>query len=143
MRGAVGVIARGEVPGDALRGADPVLHAGAAIYLLLIGLLVVVAALEQVIERRDDAHAHTVVVQRDVPKPALPVGGLDHHGGAFIASGVAVGAFPVGPDGALVQSRIPDAQFELVLDQAALAAGVDHNLGAHFADRPVGKVADL
>ena len=63
----------------------------------------------------------------------MAVGGLDHHGGALIASGVAVGPFPIGPDGALIQRRIPDTQFELMLQEPTLAAAVI-NYGHLLAD---------
>ena len=39
---------------------------------------------------------------------------LDDHRGAFVAAGVAIRAFPVGPDGAFVEHRIPDAQAQPV-----------------------------
>ena len=41
---------------------------------------------------------------------------LQHHRRAFVAAGVAVGALPVGPDRALVEDRVPDAQAQAVLD---------------------------
>ena len=96
------------------------------------------AALEQVVERRDDADADDVVVQRDVPEPALSIRRLQHHRRALVAAGVAVGAFPVGPDRALVEDGIPEAQLEAVLQQRRLAAGVDDDLGVHVAARAVG-----
>ena len=108
---------------------------GAALDFLLIRLLPIAASFEQVIERRDDAHADTVVVQRDVPEPAVPAGGLNHHRRAFVAPGVAVGALPVGPDGALVQHRIPQAQPQAVHQQPVLAARVDDDGRADVAPR--------
>ena len=89
-------------------------------------------SLEQRIERGDDADADDVVVQRNVPEPSLSIGGLEHHRRAFVAPGVAIGAFPVGPDGALVEHRVPDPEAHLVLEQAVLSAGVDDHLGAHL-----------
>ena len=58
---------------------------------------------------------------------------LQHHRGAFVAAGVAVGALPVRPDRALVQQRIPHAQLEPVLQQRRLSARIDDDLGANVA----------
>ena len=55
----------------ASRFDDALLDRRAALDLLVVGLLVAAAALEQVVERRDDADADDVVVLRDVPEPAL------------------------------------------------------------------------
>src|SRR5690606_33469439 len=80
-----------------------------------------------------DAAADDVVVQRDVPEPALAVAGLDDERGPLVAAGVAVRALPVGPDRALVEDRVPHPQAEPVHQQAVLAAGVDDDLRAHLA----------
>ena len=48
-------------------------------------------------------------------------------------AGVAIGALPVGPQGRLLQLRVPLAQLEAAHDHRALAAGVDDHLGAHLA----------
>src|SRR3989449_1277513 len=140
FRRAIRIIFRREVAGDSRRGCDALLDGGAAVHFFPIRLLVTGAILEQVIERRHDADRHDVVVQGDVPEPAvalrirgpLPPGPrrLQHHGRAFVAAGVAIRAFPVRPDGALVQHRIPDTQAETILNQPGLPAGVDDDLGA-------------
>ena len=90
-------------------------------------------SLEEVVEWRDDSHADAVVVQRNVPEPALFAGRLDDDGRTLIATGVAIGVLPVGPDGAFVEDRVPDTQLEAVLQQSALTAGVDDHLGPHLA----------
>ena len=113
------------------------LTAAAAVDFLLIGLLVILATLEQIVERCHDADADDVVVERDVPEPAVLALGLQHHRRAFVAAAVAIGAFPVGPDRALVQDRIPQAQLEPVLQERRLAAGVDDDLGTDVAARAV------
>ncbi len=100
--------------------------------LFLVGLRVRAAALEEVVEGGDDPDAHGVVVKRDVPEPAVAARGLEHHGGALVPPGVAVRPLPVGPDGALVENRVPDAKPQAVLDDPRLAAGVHHDLGPHL-----------
>ena len=49
--------------------------------------------------------------------------------------------FPVGPDRALVEDRIPDAQPEPIHQQAVLSAGIHHDLRSHLAEALL--VADL
>ena len=88
----------------------------AALDFFLVRFFVAAAAFEQIIERRHDAHADGVIVQRNVPPPALFVGRLDDEGGALVAARVAVGALPVGPDGALVQLGIRNSQAESIDD---------------------------
>ena len=54
----------------------------------------------------------------------------------FVPAGVAVGTFPISPDRALVQHRVPHAQLEPVLEHRALPAGIDDDLGPDlFAPR--------
>ena len=89
--------------------------------------------IEQVVERGHDADAHDVVMLRDVPEPAAPIAGLNHHRRAFVAPGVAIGALPIGPDGALVEHGIPEPQPESILQQGGLAAGIDDDLRADFS----------
>ena len=91
--------------------------------------------LEQVVVVRDDADGDDVVVQRDVPEPAGLALGLDDERGALVAAGVAAGSLPVGPERRLLELRVPVAQAEAIDDERALAAGVDDDLGAHFAFR--------
>ena len=67
----------------------------------------IAAPCEQIVEVADDADAHDVVVQRDVPEPALLVLGLQDERGPFILALIAIGAFEIGPDGALVQAPDP------------------------------------
>src|SRR5262249_43833167 len=114
-----------------------ILDGGAGLDFLGVCLLVAAAALEEGVEWSDDADADGDGVLRDVPEPALLVGGLDDHGGPFVAAGVAISAAPVGPDRPLVQDRVPEAQLELVLQHRALAAGVHDHLGAHLFLRAV------
>jgi hypothetical protein len=121
------------VPRHAPRGRDALLHRAAIVDFFVIRLFVVLATLEQVVERRHDTDADDVVVKRDVPEPAVLVPGLQHHRRPFIAAGIAIGALPVGPDGALVQDRIPEAQLEPVLQHRGLSGRVDDDLGAHLA----------
>ena len=67
--------------------------------LLKIDLLVAlaVAVFEEVVEIGDDAHADHIVVQRDVPEPALLSLSLQHDRGAFVATRIAIGALPISP----------------------------------------------
>ena len=119
--------------GDALCALDTLLHGRAALDFFLVRLLVPArAVLEQIVERRDDADADDVVVERDVPEPALPVAGLEDHRRAFVAAGVAVGPLPIRPDRTLVEDGIPQAQLEPVLQQRRLTARVDDDLRAGF-----------
>ncbi len=87
---------------------DALLDGGAGFHLFVVGLLVAASSLEEVVKGRHDADADRVVVLGDIPPPALPVGGLDNKGGALVASAVAIGALPVGPDGPFVKDRIPE-----------------------------------
>src|SRR5207245_720355 len=130
--GAVRVILRGEVAGGAPADGDALLDCGAGLDLFVVRLLVAAPALEQVVEWRYHADADRVIVLRDVPPPALLVRRLDDQRGAFVAARVAVGPFPVSPDGALVEHRVPEAQFEAVLQHRALAAGIDNDLRPHL-----------
>src|SRR5205823_12719271 len=57
------------------------------------------------LEPSDDPDAHDVVVQRDVPEPALLALRLKHEGRSLIPAAVAIGALPVGPDGSLLRSE--------------------------------------
>src|SRR5262249_48207438 len=132
---AIGVILGGEVTRRALAARDALLDRRTCLHFLDVRLLVAAAALEQVIEGRHDADADGVVMLGDVPPPALAVGGLDDHRGALVAARVAVSALPVRPDGALVQHRIPLAQFEPAGEYGTLAAGIHDHLGAHLVLR--------
>ena len=61
-----------------------------------------------------------------------------HERRALVAAGVAIGAFPVGPDRALVQHRDPRrAGCSRFMHQPVLAAGIDDDLRAHLAERAV------
>src|SRR5207247_10204605 len=100
------------------------LDARTALDFLVIGLRIAATALEQIVERRDDAHADRVVWERDVPEPAVLVPGLDHKRRAPVSSGIPVRAFPVLPDRTLVHRGIPDSQPQPVHQQAVLAAGI-------------------
>src|SRR5262249_49779191 len=93
---------------------------------------------EQVLEWRDDADAHDVVVERDVPEPAILVSGLNDERRALVLAGRALCALPVRPDRALVENRIPHPQAKTVHEQTILSAGVDDDLRAHLADATVG-----
>src|SRR5437870_9623056 len=85
------------------------------------------------LERRDDPDAHDVVVLRDIPEPALLVCGLKHERGPFVATLVPIRAFPVRPDGALVQHRIPKPELEAVLQKRLLSARIHDDLGVNLA----------
>src|SRR5262249_59670374 len=76
--------------------------------------------------------ADGVVVLRDVPPPALLVRRLDDQRRPLVAARVAVGPLPVGPDGTLVEHRVPQPQLEAVLQHRALAAGVHDDPGPHL-----------
>src|SRR6185369_890428 len=90
------------------------------------------AVLEEVFVRGDDADADDVVVLGNVPEPAVLALDLNNESGAFVATGIAVGAFPVGPEGGFFQNRIPLAEIEAIHDDSALAAGIDDDFGSHF-----------
>src|SRR5690606_22903792 len=123
-----------EDAGGLARRRDAVLHARTVPDLFEVRPPVVAAALpEQLVRRLHYAAADDVVVQRDVPEPALAGAGLDDERGPLVAAGVAVRALPVGPDRALVEDRVPHPQAEPVHQQAVLAAGVDDDLRAHLA----------
>ena len=72
-------------------------------------------------------------MERDVPEPTVAARRLKHHRRAFVAAGVAIGPFPVRPDGALVQDRIPDAEPKPILKQPGLTARIDDDPRAHIA----------
>ena len=86
--------------------------------------------LEQVFVPGYHAHADDVVVQRDVPKPALFSLGLQHNRCAFVLADVAIGTLPVRPDGGLLELRIPLTQPEAIENQRRLPTGVDHDFRA-------------
>src|SRR5205085_3625270 len=44
----------------------------------------------------------------------------------------AVGPLPIGPDGPLVEYRVPEPQLETILEQRALTAGIDNDACTHF-----------
>ena len=115
---------------------DALLDGGAELHFLAINLLVAAPPLEKIIERPDDAEADDVVVQRDVPEPALLVGRLNDDGRPFIPADVAVRPLPIGPDGPLVQHRIPEPELEPVLQHGALPAGIHDDLGPHLLPCP-------
>src|SRR5262249_46494354 len=137
LLGAVGIIFGGEVASHAPTDRNAILDGRAGVHLLDVGLLVAAAALEQVIEWGDHADTDDVIVLRDVPEPALFVRGLDHERRPLVPARVTVGPFPVGPDGPLVQHRVPEAQLEAVLQQRALAAGINDHLRPHLFPRAV------
>src|SRR4029079_7343185 len=124
-RRPVGIVLRGEEAGDALRAVDALLHGRRALDFFRVGLFEPAAVLEQVVERADHADAHDVVVLRDIPEPAALVRRLKDHRRAFVPAAVAIRPRPIGPDRALVEDRVPDAQAQAVGDQAVLPAGVD------------------
>ena len=97
-----------------------------------LGVLVL-AVLEQVVRVGHDSDADHVVVQRDVPEPALLAFSLNDERRSFIAARVAASTLPVRPQRGLLQLRVPLAQSKSIDDQRALAAGVDHHLRPHFA----------
>ena len=115
---------------------------GRALDFLEVGLLEPAAVLEDVLERPDDAAAEAIAVQRDVPPPAALVGRLHDQRGALVAVVVLGRALVVGPDRALVEERIPDAQAVAVHQQRRLAAGVDDHRRPHLAARAV-RLLDL
>ena len=53
---------------------------------------------------------------------------LQHERGPFVPAVIAIGPFPVGPQGRLLQERIPFAQLEAVEQHRTLAAGIDDHL---------------
>ena len=81
-------------------------------------------------------------MQRDVPPPAPLVGRLHDQRGALVAVVVLGRALVVGPDRALVEQRIPDAQAVAVHQHRRLAAGVDDHRRPHLAPRAV-RLLDL
>src|SRR4029450_5010122 len=120
--------------------ADTLLHRRASLHFFAVGLFVVggiAAILEEIVEGCDDADAHHVVVLGDVPEPAVLAGGLQHHGCAFVATRVAVGAFPVPPDPSFVQNGTPDPEAQSILNQTGLSARVHDNPGPYFTNRAV------
>ena len=142
-RGPVRVVARGEKPRHARRARDPVLHGRGSDRLPRCrsargsrrGPCPPVAAtpLEQVVERCHDADADDVVVQRDVPEPAVFGRRLQDHRGPLVAPRVAIRALPVRPDRALVEHRIPQPELQPVLQERRLAARVDDDARADLA----------
>src|SRR5437879_397810 len=66
------------------------------------------AITREVFAFRHDTGADDVIVEWDVPEPAL-FGHKRHRGGALIDAWIAPGALIVGPDGDLVQLRIAHA----------------------------------
>ncbi len=132
---AVGIFLRG--PEDvAARGIlQPHRQAGAALDLLEVDRFQILAGPveEEVVVGGDDADAEHVVVQRDIPEPAVFALGLHDESRSLIAAGVAVGALPVGPKRRFLERWVPLAQPQPRHDQRRLAAGIDHDLGAHLA----------
>src|SRR5204862_6998080 len=77
------------------------------------------------------ANAENIVVERDVPEPALLVAGLDDHCSALVAAAVAVSAVEIGPHRALLEFGVLLQQVELIADDRALAAGVHNDLAGN------------
>ena len=90
------------------------------------------AVLEEVFIGGDDANADDIVVLGDIPEPAVFAFDLNHERRAFVAAGVAIGAFPVGPERGFFQNGIPLAQVETIHDDGALAAGIDYDFRTDF-----------
>src|SRR5207248_2179160 len=88
---------------------------------------------EEVVVRRHHADTDDVVVQRNVPEPALLAGGGTHERGALVAAGVALGALPVSPQGRLLQDQVPLTQPQPTLDHRALATGIDDHPRPYLA----------
>ncbi len=80
----------------------------------------VVALVEEVVPLGHHADAHQVVRQGDVPEPAA-IGHVGHGGRAFVDSRVAQRAAEVGPDGHLVERRVPLPPVVLLDAQGARA----------------------
>jgi hypothetical protein len=97
----------------------------------------VLGVAEEVVALGDDADAHEVVAQRDVPEPALALE-VGDGGGAGVEPGIAFGAAVVGPEGDLVEARIAPAEAALAEEEGIAAGGVDDDAGAEFADGAVG-----
>ena len=97
----------------ALLALDQVLLDPEVLFDLALKYLSQVAGLgEQIILIGHHAHAHHVVGQGNVPEPAA-FGNKGHGGGTGVNIGVAERTAIVGPDGHLVQRRIPLASIGL------------------------------
>ena len=110
----------------------------AAFHLIFVSLLVTNPTLKQTVEWRNYAHADAVIVQRNVPEPALLIFSLKHNGSPFILARIAVSTLPVGPNGPFVQHWVPHSQLLFLLNQATLTTGVDNHLGSHLFNGTVG-----
>ena len=103
-----------------------VLDPGVLFHFPPIDLGQVVAAVEQVVAFSDNAHAGQVVVQGNVPEPT-PLRQKGHGGGPAVDPRVAFRAPEIGPDGDLVQGRVPFPPIVLFDREDAPPAGVDRH----------------
>ena len=94
------------------------------------------AVARQIFSFRHDAHAHHVIVLRDVPEPAF----LRHEGNggrAFIDAGIALGTFVISPHRDFVQERIFDSPLVAHGGESFLAGAIERHGRAKLPRRAI------
>src|SRR5262249_15548807 len=89
------------------------------------------AVIEEGLGGGDNADGDDVVLEGDVPEPAVLVGEGEGGGGAFVVALLAQAAFVVGEDGGFAEARVAGADAELSGEEGGGAGGVDDDAGVN------------
>ena len=89
----------------------------------------------EVIPLRYDPGAHDVILERDIPKPPLPLH-IRHRSRAFIHTGITLCSFVVRPNGDLVKLGITLPPFLLPLKKGIATRRIHRHGRPHFKNLP-------